>query len=39
MVSFHLVAWAYMSLVMTKGGRKRMTLVVAGALNILKMVI
>ena len=34
MVSFHLVAWAYMSLVMTKGGRKRITLALTVALNM-----
>jgi hypothetical protein len=35
-VSFHIVALAYVSLVMTKGERKQMTLEVTVALNVLK---
>ena len=34
-VSYHIIAWAYMSLVMNEGGRKRMTLAVTVALNML----
>ena len=35
MVSFHKLAWAYVSVVVNKGGRKRTTSIITVALNVL----
>jgi hypothetical protein len=35
-ISFHIIAWVYVFLVLTKEGRNRMSLVVTVALNMLK---